>query len=115
MVQINFRRRSSVKVWRGKRPLSANATVFVHALNAAGELIVQSDSQPVQNSYPLDTWPTGVIVADRHQLVWPSADALHQLAVGMYDPGTLVRFPVQNPDGTADANGQALLPVWETP
>lgn len=101
--------------WRAERPLSANATVFVHALNAAGDLIAQSDGQPVQNSYPLDTWPAGVIIADRHQLVWSSADALHQLAVGMYDSGTLVRFPVQNPDGTTDTNGQALLPVGEKP
>jgi hypothetical protein len=97
--------------WRGERPLSQNGTVFVHALNAAGELVVQSDSRPVQNSYPLDTWPAGVIIADSHQLIWPTDDTLNQIAIGLYDPITLVRFPVQNPDGTMDANGQALLPV----
>ncbi|MBK8899848.1 MAG: hypothetical protein IPM53_01570 [Anaerolineaceae bacterium] len=101
--------------WRAERPLSANATVFVHTRNAAGEMLAQSDSQPVQNSYPLDTWPAGVIIADRHQLIWPSAEALSQIAVGLYDPVTLLRLPVQNPDGTADAHGQALLPVVETP
>lgn len=101
--------------WRGERPLSQNATVFVHALNAAGELVVQSDSQPVQNSYPLDTWPVGAIIADRHQLVWPNDDTLSQIAVGLYDPITLVRFPVQNPDGTMDVNGQAVLPVSGNP
>ncbi|MAT96477.1 MAG: hypothetical protein CL608_04980 [Anaerolineaceae bacterium] len=101
--------------WRGERPLSQNGTVFVHALNAAGEMVVQSDSQPVQNSYPLDTWPAGMIIVDRHQLVWPGDDPLSQLAVGLYDPTTLVRFPVQNPDGTIDGNGQALLPVPGAP
>lgn len=101
--------------WRGERPLSANATVFVHALNGVGELAAQSDGQPVQNSYPLANWPAGITVADRHQFVWPSAEALSQLAVGMYDPVTLARLPVQNPDGTIDANGQALLPLLETP
>lgn len=101
--------------WRGERPLSQNGTVFVHALNAAGEMVAQSDNQPVQNSYPLDTWPAGVIIADNHQLVWPADDTLNQIAVGLYDPSTLVRFPVQNPDGTLDTNGQALLPVPGNP
>lgn len=101
--------------WRAERPLSANATVFVHALNAAGDLVAQSDGQPVQNSYPLINWPAAAIIADPHQVIWPSAEALSQLAVGLYDPATLTRLPVQNPDGTADPNGQALLPVLETP
>lgn len=101
--------------WRGERPLAANATVFVHALDAAGELVAQSDGQPVQNSYPLVNWPAGVLIADRHQFVWSSDNDFSQLAVGLYDPTTLVRLPVQNPDGTADANGQALLPVVGTP
>ncbi|MCA9955408.1 MAG: hypothetical protein KC434_11850, partial [Anaerolineales bacterium] len=101
--------------WRGERPLSANATVFVHALDAAGELVAQSDGQPVQNSYPLANWPAGTIIADQHQFIWPSDEELSQIAVGFYDPVTLVRLPVQNPDGSPDANGQALLPVVETP
>ncbi len=101
--------------WRGERPLSQNGTVFVHALNAAGEMVVQSDSQPVQNSYPLDSWPAGSVVADSHQLVWPSEDRLSQIAVGLYDPATLIRFSVENPDGTLDANGRALLTVPERP
>ncbi len=101
--------------WRGERPLSANATVFVHALDAAGELVAQSDGQPVQNSYPLVNWPAGAIIADPHQFVWPADNNFSQIAVGLYDPVTLVRVPVQNPDGTVDANGQALLPVVGTP
>ena len=101
--------------WRAERPLAANATVFVHALNAAGDLVAQSDGQPVQNSYPLINWPAGAIIADPHRFVWPSDSDFSQIAVGLYDPVTLARLPVQNPDGPVDANGQALLPVVETP
>ena len=101
--------------WRGERPLTQNATVFVHALNPLGEMVAQSDSQPVQNSYPLDTWPSGSIIADNHQFLWPTNDPLSQIAVGLYDPATLIRFPVLNPDGTVDSNDQALLPVQESP
>jgi hypothetical protein len=101
--------------WRGERPLTQNATVFIHALNAVGELVAQSDSPPVQNSYPLNTWPPGLVIADSHQFRWPTNDRLTQIAVGLYDPATLIRFAVLNPDGTVDANGQALLPVQVTP
>lgn len=101
--------------WRRERPLTQNATVFVHALNTAGEMVAQSDSQPVQNSYPLNTWPSGFIIADSHQFVWPANETLSHIAVGLYDPTTLARYAVLNPDSRVDANAQALLPVQGRP
>ncbi len=101
--------------WRGERPLSHNATVFVHALTAGGDLMAQSDRQPVQNSYPLVSWLPGVLVADTHQFIWPTDDALVQLAVGLYTPTTLVRLPVTNPNGMPSPNDQAQLPVQSLP
>jgi hypothetical protein len=99
--------------WRGERPLRQNATVFVHALNENDELVAQSDGQPVQNSYPLTHWPPGVIIADVHQFNWPVDGRLAQLAVGLYDPSTLARWPVTTPDGALDPNGQAILSIAE--
>lgn len=96
--------------WRGKRPLRQNAIVFLHALNQDGELAAQSDSQPVQNSYPLSNWPPGVLIADAHSFTWP-AGALTQLAVGLYDPATLARWPAADLDGVPLPNNQAVLPV----
>ncbi len=96
--------------WRGERPLRQNATVFLHALNQDGELVAQSDSQPVQNSYPLTNWPPGVLIADAHSFTWPTG-ALTQLAVGLYDPATQARWPVTGPDGEPLPNNQAILPA----
>ena len=90
-----------------------NATVFVHALNENDELVAQSDGQPVQNIYPLTHWPPGVIIADVHQFNWPVDGRLAQLAVGLYDPSTLARWPVTTPDGALDPNGQAILSIAE--
>lgn len=102
--------------WQGKRPLTQNATVFVHALTADGQMAAQSDGQPVQNTYPFTNWPPEVIIVDRHQFSWPdTAGDLAQLAVGLYDPATLQRWPVVNPDGSVDPNSQALLQVKESP
>ena len=98
--------------WRGERPLRQNATVFLHALNQAGELAAQSDSQPVQNSYPLTNWPPGFLIADAHSFTWPAdAGELTQLAVGLYDPATFVRWPVTGSAGVPLPDGQILLPV----
>ncbi len=96
--------------WRGERRLRQNAIVFLHALNQDGKLVSQSDSQPVQNSYPLTNWSPDVLIADAHTFTWP-AGALTQLAVGLYDPVTMVRWPVTDPDGVPVPDNQAILPV----
>lgn len=98
--------------WQAARPLTENATVFVHLLDANGNLLAQSDAAPVQNSYPLTIWPTGVFIADTHTLTLPEGSPpAAQLAVGLYNPTTLARWPVTNPDGSVDPDGRALLPV----
>ncbi|MCL4263131.1 MAG: hypothetical protein KJ069_07950 [Anaerolineae bacterium] len=98
--------------WQAARPLAANATVFVHLLDENGKLLAQSDAAPVQNSYPLTIWPTGVLIADTHTLaVPPGSPPTAQLAVGLYNPTTLARWPVTNPDGSVNPDGRALLTV----
>ncbi|MBX3055814.1 MAG: hypothetical protein KF770_05010 [Anaerolineae bacterium] len=98
--------------WQAARPLTENATVFVHLLDANGNLLAQSDAAPVQNSYPLTTWPTGPLIADTHTLTLPTGSSpAVQLAVGLYQPTTLARWPVLLPDGSVDPDGRALLPV----
>lgn len=98
--------------WQAARPLPENATVFVHLLDESGNLIAQHDAAPVQNSYPLTIWPTGVLIADSHPLTAPAEQAAaFQIAVGLYNPTSLARWPVTNPEGTMDADGRALLPV----
>jgi hypothetical protein len=95
--------------WQAQRPLNKNATVFVHLLDESGTLLGQHDAAPVQNSYPFSVWPSGLIIADEHIL--PDPGTSFSLAVGLYNPDTLTRWPVINPDGTIDPDGRALLPV----
>ncbi|MBE7529399.1 MAG: hypothetical protein HS099_06670 [Ardenticatenaceae bacterium] len=102
--------------WRATRPLPENATVFVHLLDEQGNPVAQHDAAPVQNSYPLTIWPPGVLIADTHTLTAPAGSpAATQLAVGLYNPTTLARWPVLNPDGSVDPDGRALLPVSSGP
>lgn len=98
--------------WEAQRPLTQPATVFVHWLDAAGQIIAQHDGQPVQNSYPLTAWPTGMLVADTHLLTLPGAPPPGSaLGVGLYDPATFARWPAWWGDGTAVGDDRALLPL----
>lgn len=102
--------------WQTARPLAENATVFVHLLDENGNLLVQSDAAPVQNSYPLTIWPIGVLIADIHTLALPpDSPPAAQLAVGLYNPTTLARWPVTHPDESVEPDGRALLPVIGNP
>jgi hypothetical protein len=103
--------------WRVTTPTTSHATVFVHLLDSAGNIIAQHDGQPVNNSYPLPNWQPGMIIADRHLLPL-AADVPagpYQLAVGLYDPATFARWPVTTPSGEPLADGRALLPLPSLP
>lgn len=106
-----------VLYWQAERPLAQNGTVFVHLLDADGNLIAQHDGQPVQNSYPLSIWPTGVLIADRHTLILPHPlpAAPAQLSIGLYNPADFSRWLVTNPDGTPAPEASARLPLERTP
>lgn len=96
------------------RPLQASddyATVFVHLLDDQGQLVAQHDAQPVNNAYPVSVWQPGTIVVDEHTFDLPVglAGDRFSLAVGLYDPDTLERWPVLGPDNAPIGEERALL------
>lgn len=99
--------------WQANASVTEYATVFVHLLDQDGALVAQHDSQPVVGTYPLPAWLPGTVVADRHTLTLPAALPAgdYSLAVGLYDPDTMQRWPITAPEGLAGDDGRALLPV----
>lgn len=97
--------------WRPLAPVDRYATIFVHLLDADGQLVAQHDSAPVGGAYPFPLWQPGSLVADRHTLVLPGdvPAGSYTLAVGIYDPDTLMRWPVTQPDGTPNTDGRGVL------
>jgi hypothetical protein len=93
--------------WRGERPLSEDAVVFVHLLDETGELAGQHDGRPVNGSYPTTVWPPGVVIADFHPLPRPSG--AYHMAVGLYNPATDERWPAVTPDGRPVPNNSIPL------
>ncbi|MEZ4580498.1 MAG: hypothetical protein R3A10_02375 [Caldilineaceae bacterium] len=73
-------------LWQAQVTPQIPYKVFVHLLNADGELVAQSDAEPA--GYSTTTWLPGEVVADTHRIPLPPAAAEQPLtlAVGLYDP-----------------------------
>ncbi|HET7087856.1 MAG TPA: glycosyltransferase family 87 protein [Anaerolineae bacterium] len=74
-------------VWTADDTPSTDYTVFVHLIDAAGNLVAQSDIQPGSGYTPTTTWTPDQPMLDRHGLIPPAglAPGIYRLTVGMYD------------------------------
>jgi mannosyltransferase len=92
--------------WQTDVPLPERYKVFLHLLDANGQLVAQRDSEPGGTLKPTNTWLPNETILDNHGLLIPT-DLLpgkYTLVLGLYDiadPDT--RLPIQTPDGSVDA------------
>ncbi|HLU08970.1 MAG TPA: hypothetical protein VK003_04830, partial [Oceanobacillus sp.] len=70
--------------WRGIEEVDHDYTVFVHLLNANGELVAQHDGMPER---PTSNWKAGERVIDEHEIILPPElpAGEYSLRVGWYD------------------------------
>ncbi|MGD2207444.1 MAG: hypothetical protein PVH17_11770, partial [Anaerolineae bacterium] len=82
--------------WRCLEPPTADYVVFVHLLDAAGNLIAQHDGQPRDGTYPTSVWDTDEVATDEHALSLPPdlPPGDYRLRVGLYRLETGERLPV---------------------
>lgn len=74
------------------RRLDRSATVFVHALDAAGALVAQDDHAPFGGAYPSNLWDPGECVRERFSLNMPATfSGTVTLYTGWYDAGGRLR------------------------
>ncbi|MCC7354947.1 MAG: hypothetical protein IT330_14480 [Anaerolineae bacterium] len=86
--------------WQALKPIDRDYTIFVHALDEAGERWGQEDTQPQGGKYPMTRWLVGEIVEDRYE-VSIRADgpaAGYHLILGLYDWQTGARLRVGDTD-----------------
>jgi hypothetical protein len=93
--------------WLADSVPSANATVFVQALSADGQLLGQHDSYPLDGRYPTSLWSSGEQVFD--QVALPTSRPLtpaDRVIVGLYVlPAADQRIP------TVDGLPFAVIPA----
>jgi len=102
--------------WLAQQRPAEDYTVFVHLLDAAGQLVAQQDNPPVRGTRPTSTWEPGAVIVDPYDLSIPG-DAVpgrmyssaYTLVVGLYRWPDLTRLQVRNQEGTALPDDRALL------
>jgi hypothetical protein len=87
-------------VWQAEHETPTSYRVFVHLLGTDGEILSQSDGEPVGWSRPTTGWLPGEILQDSHTLSFPAEppDGALSLRVGLYDPETGQRLPSETGD-----------------
>jgi hypothetical protein len=73
--------------WKIQTELPESYHVFVHWIDAEGQMIAQSDGIPRNGLYPTDAWAIGEVIPDSYRLVSSGAVDLKQsrFLVGMYE------------------------------
>lgn len=76
--------------WRARQDAPADYTVFVHGVDAAGQVAAQADGTPNRGHSPTRLWRAGDVVRDERLLVGVGNG---RVLIGLYDPLTGARLP----------------------
>lgn len=87
--------------WRALALPAGDYVVFLHVLDAAGNLVAQSDAPPAGGTHPTSGWTAGEQVTDAQSLALPDdlAPGDYTLVVGMVDAASGRRLA--SADGTS--------------
>lgn len=97
-------------VWKALRRVSLDYTVFVHLMDAEGNLVAQADSPPLEGHYPTSLWRVGEMIQDIHVIALPAnaPPGVYTLQVGWYLLESGERLPVDE----ANTDYVTLGPVF---
>ena len=85
-------------LWQALRPPEKDYKVFIHVVDASGQIWGQRDTEPLAGVDPTSHWGEGQIVRDRYEFSIDIAGPRegYGLEIGMYDPDTGARLPLSN-------------------
>jgi hypothetical protein len=84
--------------WQASDRVTSPYKVFVHLLDANGDIVAQSDAVPAAGEAPTESWLAREVVVDRHELQAPGPGT-YRLVVGLYDPASGARPPAADQTG----------------
>jgi hypothetical protein len=97
--------------WEAQQPPQEDYVVFVHLLDADGQLVAGHDGAPVDGRYATRAWVPGETVPDAHRLAL-AADTppgVYLLQAGLYRWPGLERLPVRDSQGNEQPAGSIGL------
>lgn len=97
--------------WKALQPLEEDYIVFVHLLDASGELVAGHDGPPRGGESPTSTWLPGDVVPDVHRITLEADTPMetYQLWVGIYTWPDIERLPVWDKEGMEQINQTLFL------
>jgi len=105
-----------VTAWRLSRPLSKDYTLFIHFVNARGEIVAQADHLLAMQtsdgqSRPTSEWPTDVTVLDYVPLPSEvlSSQASVDIRIGLWIPETTERLAITTSTLPSDRCGRLII------
>ncbi len=104
---------SVILYWKSERATPQDYSVFIHLLDASGNLIAQRDSAPQNGNAPTSWWLPGDLIADAHAFILPPgiSPGRYTLALGVYDSASGARLPIFDANGARQPNDAWRLPI----
>jgi len=68
--------------WESLAPVDEDYNLFIHLLDAEGNIVAQADAPPTGNTYPTSWWAAGETIADVHTL--PDTTNVTHIRLGLY-------------------------------
>src|SRR5574341_308919 len=75
-------------VWEIRELIEGAPTVFIHVVDAAGEIVAQADGDPMAGLHPLTAWRGAVSLEDSRYVRLPTGARPYTVYVGVWDPST---------------------------
>lgn len=94
--------------WQVNQSLDIDYKMFVHGLNAQGEIVQQADRFPLDGQYPSSYWQPSQTLNDTIKLDFDKS--IITIALGLYNPDNGFRVPVTIGDTQSD---HITIPVEE--
>lgn len=100
-----------VLYWQATQPVTDDLSIFLHLLNADGELVWQDDGAAAHGARPTWSWADGELIADPHTLLLRGAlaEGDYTLVTGLYDWRTGERLPAVRAEGERLAHDQIVV------
>ena len=97
--------------WEALRPPDDDYVVFVHLVDAEGQVAASHDGQPLDGRYTTGTWIPGEVVPDVHRLALDAGvpAGVYRLQVGLYRWPSMDRLAVWDGAGVEQAGGVVVL------
>lgn len=95
--------------WQVNDAVPEDVTVFVHLVDDQGQLVGQSDGEPLAGTYPFWLWPTGTIAQDRRFV--QDDNAGDKFLVGLYRRTDGQRLQASSPSGETWSDDAVSIPV----